>query len=295
MNTVVQPFSRTAHAKLNLRLDVGPIAGSLHQVVSVVAALDLADELHFSPSPAGLQVVCEGAALDERDNLAWRAVRALDREPLSVRIVIDKRIPVQAGLGGGSADAAAALLGIGKILAENGALIERERIARAALHTGSDVPAFLVPGLRIVSGVGDVVTPWPCQAPPWGIVLLRPDVGSPTARAYALLDAAGVPHELKPGAMASAEATCEAFAAADLDRLVVSLHNDFTSVIERELPAVARARDRLRAAGARGTILCGSGSCVAGLFENANDARDALGRTALAGGEWACVTGFCSD
>ncbi len=295
MKTVVRAFSLTAHAKLNLRLEVGPIVGSLHQVVSVVAALDLADELHFSASSSGLQVACQGLDLDERDNLAWRAVRALDPEPLDVRITIEKRIPTQAGLGGGSTDAAAALRGVGVILGQNGVKLARERIEQAALRTGSDVPALLVPGLRVVSGVGDVVVNRACNAPPWGVVLLQPDAVSPTRRAYELLDAAGVPHELGPKAMDSAEAMCAAFAGADLEGVLGLLHNDFSDVIERELPAVGKIRARLRAAGAAGTILCGSGSCVAGLFESHAHAREGLGRMALAEAEWACVTGFCCD
>ena len=295
MKTVVRAFSLKAHAKLNLRLEVGPIVGPLHQVVSVVAALDLADELHFSPSPPGLQIVCQGLDLDERDNLVWRAVRALDREPPDVRITIEKRIPTQAGLGGGSADAAAALLGVGTIFAYNGVAVARERIEHAALRTGSDVPALLVPGLRIVSGVGDVVARRSCSAPPWGVVLVRPDAVSPTNRAYELLDAAAIPHSLGSTALDSAEAMCAAFARADLEGVLSLLHNDFTDVIERELRSVAFARARLRAAGAAGTIVCGSGSCIAGLFESQDRAHAALGRMTLAKGEWACVTGFCGD
>jgi 4-diphosphocytidyl-2-C-methyl-D-erythritol kinase len=291
VSTAVCAFSRPARAKLNLRLEVGPRDGALHRVLSVLAELELADLVRFEPSPS-FDVRCEGAALRRDDNLAWRAAQALALPLPGVSIVVEKQIPMQAGLGGGSSDAAAALLGLATISSRNGTPISPERIADAALRTGSDVPSFLVPGLRIVSGVGDVVTSYRCPAPPWGIVLLRPRLGSSTARAYALLDAAGVPHELEKPAMRAAEAMCAAFCAHEFDGFVTSLHNDFAEVMERELPAIAHARERLEKAGARGTILCGSGSCVAGFFWDDARACDAAERIRLDDGEWIQVTRF---
>ncbi len=287
-------FSLPAHAKLNLRLEVGPISGSLHQLLSVVSSLELADELRFWPSRDGFAVRCERADLAERDNLAWQAARMLLEELPPVRIVVHKNIPMQAGLGGGSADAAAALRGLALILAQREVEITHDRLAAAALRTGSDVPALLAPGLRIVSGVGDVVTRRAASAPAWGIVLLRPSVGSSTAVAYRMLDDARVPHDLHGGSSA-AEEMCVAYASADFPRFVSLLHNDFTSVIEHTLPDVAAARRRLETAGAGGTILCGSGSCVAGFFPTRAAADDALQHIALAQGEWATSTGFCGD
>ena len=292
MKTVIRGFSLEAHAKLNLRLEIGLLAGSLHQVVSVFAELELADELHFTASADGFQVVCEGVDLAERDNLAWRAAQALRRELPGVRIVIEKNIPMQAGLGGGSADAAAVLRGLARIFSEESTPLSHQQLAEAALRTGSDVPSFLTSGLRIVSGVGDVVARRSAQAPPWGIALLRPMVGSATARAYALLDAAGIPHNLGDLEVAFAEDMCAAYAACDFNRFIELLHNDFTAVIERELPAVAHARERLRRAGAQASILCGSGSCVAGFFDTQAAAREAVERVRLGKDEWISVTGF---
>jgi len=292
---MVHRFSLGAHAKLNLRLEVGLLAGSLHQIVSAVAELELADNLHFTPSSAGFQVVCEDAGVAEHDNLAWRAGQALQRELPGVRVVIDKNIPMQAGLGGGSADAAGVLRGLASIFSEEGAPLSHQHLAEAALRTGSDVPSFLTSGLRIVSGVGDRVERRSAQAPPWGIVLLRPPVGSATSRAYELLDVRGIPHDLGDAALASAEDMCAAYAASDFDRFVALLHNDFSTVIERELPAVADAHERLQRAGAQATILCGSGSCVAGFFQTRAAACEAVERVALGVDEWIHATGFSGD
>jgi 4-diphosphocytidyl-2-C-methyl-D-erythritol kinase len=295
VRTVLSAFSLEAHAKLNLRLEVGPLAGSLHQLLSVVAELELADELHFNPSPGGFQVVCEHSELAERDNLAWQAAQALERELPHVRLVIEKNIPMQAGLGGGSADAAGALLGLALIFSGDGVPVSHQQLTDAALRTGSDVPSFLTSGLRIISGVGDTVVRRVAQTPHWGIALLQPAIGSSTAYAYALLDEAGVPHDLGNESLASADEICDAYAASDFDRFVELLHNDFTDAIECSLPAVAQARERLKRAGARATLLCGSGSCVAGFFETRTAAHDALAKISVEAGEWTYATGFSSD
>ncbi len=292
MKALAKPFTRFAHAKLNLCLEVGLPARGLHTVVSAIAELSVADVVRFEPSPEGFGVVCDLPGLDEESNIAWRAAAALELLLPDVRVVIEKKIPPQSGLGGGSSDAATVLAGLATILLENGVSVSRERVATAALLAGSDVPSFFVSGLRIVSGVGDVVQSRACQAPAWSIVLLRPPVGSSTAHAYELLDRNGVPHELGAGAMAAADTLCEAFCRADFDRFLSLLHNDFTHTIESAMPAVAGARRRLTDAGARATILCGSGSCVAGFFEEEAQAHKAAERIVLGEGEWMSVTTF---
>ena len=295
MSASLRAFSLDAHAKVNLRLEVGPRAGSHHLILSVVAELELADEVHFEPWHGGFEVVCEGERIAERDNLAWRAAHALCPRPPGVRVRIEKQIPAQAGLGGGSADAAATLIGLCSILADSETPVTHDRMLQAAAQTGSDVPGFLSSGLRVVSGTGDVVERRLGPAPLWGIVLLRPAAGSSTSDAYAALDTAGVPHELGAPARAAADEMCDAFAGADFARFVAALHNDFSTTIERTIPAVALARQRLEQAGAQATILCGSGSCVAGFFADRAAAHGARERLTLDDGEWALATGFSSD
>jgi 4-diphosphocytidyl-2-C-methyl-D-erythritol kinase len=292
VKTAAAAFSVPAHAKLNLRLEVGPKTGDLHSILSVITELELADELELRPSSDGFRVTCDLDELSGRDNVVWRAAQALGVELPDVCIAIAKRIPTQAGLGGGSADAAAALRALTQILREHGVTVAQEGVMQAALSAGSDIPALLAPGLKIVSGVGDTVALRYADAPPWGIVLLHPGVGSSTARAYQLLDGAAVPHALSRGAFDAAEAMCDAFAAADLDRFLGLLHNDFSEAVERALPQVADARERLERAGAHATILCGSGSCVAGFFDDRAAALEALQFLQPRADEWVAVTEF---
>lgn len=292
METIAGALSIRAHAKLNLRLEVGPKAQALHSVASVMADLELADELLFSPSAGGFSFSCAGTDIPKEENLVWRAAHALSLPLPDVNITLHKHIPQQAGLGGGSADAAATLAGLSLLYTERGVSISATQLSDAALRCGSDVPSCLVAGLKTVAGVGDVVLSRACAPPPWGVVLLRPSVRSSTALAYQLLDEQRPDRQFLPNVAAQSEAMCAAFAAFDLDAFCSLLHNDFGEVIERALPAVAQARRRLDQAGARATILCGSGSCVAGFFERCDMADEARERLELGRDEWSATTGF---
>jgi 4-diphosphocytidyl-2-C-methyl-D-erythritol kinase len=283
--------TRLAHAKLNLRLEVGPKTGRLHPLVSAIVTLELADELAFAPARGGFSVSSPNAAIPERDNLVWRAAHELALTP-PVAVTIRKHIPVQAGLGGGSADAAEMLKALAESAAQAGHPISPDALSAAAARLGSDVPAALVPGLKIVSGAGERVTSYSCSAPPWGVVLLKPVTGSDTTRAYALLDERGPRPPLGEQHLSRARAVCAAFASQNFNDFLALLHNDFTDVVESALPAVAEVRRRLERSGARATTLCGSGSCVAGLFEDAARARDARASFEVGAGEFCAVTRF---
>jgi 4-diphosphocytidyl-2-C-methyl-D-erythritol kinase len=283
---------RRAHAKLNLRLEVGSRRNGLHPLVSLIASVRIADILRFDRSTAQFEVRCRGCEIPTEENLVWRAAGELGVPPPPVAITIRKLIPLQAGLGGGSADAAAALLGIAQILTENGNRISASAIFEAASRVGSDVPSALVPGVKVVAGTGDLVTPQRCRVPSWGILLLKPHAGSDTGRAYRLLDSVGVSRDLTDSAVERARAMCSALDSANFHDFLGLLHNDFSPVIEAAIPEVAAARKRVEQAGAAGVLLCGSGSCVAGFFESGEAARQAQKRVALLDGEWCAVTGF---
>ena len=125
-------FLLKARAKLNLALSLGSVrANGLHEVRSFVASLALGDDLWFEPHDGTFTVVCEGIDLPERENLVFRAGEALGVDSRGVLIRIEKRIPTEAGLGGGSADAAAALMGLARIARERGAGLCRSSMAES--------------------------------------------------------------------------------------------------------------------------------------------------------------------
>jgi 4-diphosphocytidyl-2-C-methyl-D-erythritol kinase len=294
MAATARAFVLMARAKFNLRLDVGALrADGLHDVRSVVAELLVADELVFLPSESGFRVSCDDLSIAESENLALRAANALGIDLPSIHILIKKRLPVEAGLGGGSADAATALRGLVAALAETGVTVSHEAMLAAAARVGSDVPACLIPGLKLVEGAGEKVRPIVASTPHWGLLLLKPAIGVPTATAYRLLDdARAAGGDLPRSVGGSIEELCDAIARGDFGRVCALAHNDLQRPVEAAHPFVAAARLRLVSAGAATTILCGSGSCVAGLFENVAEAQKALALVRPARGEWAAATGF---
>lgn len=294
MASAAQTFARSARAKLNLRLEVGGKgADGLHAVRSVVAELRLCDTVEFAQATAGFTVTCDDQRISGTSNLAWRVITALGVDPPSVRVHIEKAIPLQAGLGGGSADAAAALLGIVQILRGRGVAVSDEQVRQAAIRTGSDVAACMVAGLKVVEGTGDVVRSVAARPPSWGVLLLKPAAGVPTAEAYRKLDKsrAGSFGEALLGGTES-EALCCAYAESDLSAARTLLRNDLQGPVESAFPHVADARRRLERTGAAAVVLCGSGSTVAAFFETRAGAERAERTLNTTAGDWTCVTGF---
>jgi 4-diphosphocytidyl-2-C-methyl-D-erythritol kinase len=225
-------------------------------------------------------------------NLCWQAAQALSERagaPLSAHIAIAKQIPPRAGLGGGSSDAAGALVGLNELF---GLGLDRESLAEVAAAVGSDVPFFLTGGAALIQGRGERVTPLECggsRAVP-ACALALPDLPFiATAEAYARLNAP--PFSPPAGGLApETERMVAALESNDLDRIAAALHNDFERVIFAEFAPIARLRDDLLAAGCRGALLAGSGAAVFGLAESRPQAEAIAARCRPPGG-WSAAAG----
>jgi 4-diphosphocytidyl-2-C-methyl-D-erythritol kinase len=294
-------FLLKARAKLNLTLTLGSVqANGLHEIRSFVASLTLADDVWFEPQDGSFTVVCRGIDVPERENLAFRAgealAEALGADTRGVQIRIEKSIPAQAGLGGGSADAAAALVGLTRIASERGAgPVAQADLFRIAATLGSDVPACLIPGFKRISGTGEIVQPDEVPRPRWGVALLKPEASLSTAIAYRLFDERELELERPSNPLAArdrVEHISASIRSGSYAAFCGLLHNDFDPPVRRALPDVARAHDRLRTAGADATVLCGSGTTVAGFFPTVADAEVSISRIGLGPGEWSAATGF---
>jgi 4-diphosphocytidyl-2-C-methyl-D-erythritol kinase len=257
-----------APAKLNLCLYLGRARGDgLHELCSLFEPLALADLLTVEPAERD-EVLCPGVEGAPEENLAARALGALraagwEREPL--RIEIEKRTPVAAGLGGGSADAAAVL----RLAA--GEVADLPAIAAAL---GADVPSQLRPSLALVRGAGERVEPLP-QPAPHAVVLLPGGGGLATAAVFAEADRLGLGRE--PGELDDLAAALRVAAGAGASPLAYPelLVNDLEPAARALRPDVGEALDRLRAAGAAVAILSGSGPTAVGLFADLGAAREA--------------------
>ncbi len=244
-----------APAKLNLTLEVlARRVDGYHGVRSVMVPLDLADEVAIKPSRC-FSFACSDPQLDAERNLAVAALRALGDLP-PVRIVLRKRVPVQAGLGGGSSDAAAMLRAAMRGLFGPQPRRDWLNIARTL---GSDVPFFLAETGALVEGTGERVTPTGAL-PQWHALIVKPPVAISTAAAYAALDSAARPRRARSGSVSLA--ALEALQRGDFDRVESLLQNDFQDAVASSSPEVAAALRSLRSAGAGNALLTGSGSCV---------------------------------
>ena len=254
-----------AAAKLNLCLYLGPPRDDgLHELCSLFEPLALADLIAVSEAERD-GVICAGV---EGENLAARALAALrergwERPPL--RIEIEKRIPVAAGLGGGSADAAAVLrLAAGEL----------SDLSGLAAELGADVPSQLRPSLALVRGAGERVEPLPAPAP--HAALLLPDGGGlSTAAVFAEADrlGAGRPaEELQALAATLHEAAGAGASPLSYPELLV---NDLEAPARSLRPAIGAALEALREAGAPVAILSGSGPTAVGLFPDIGAAHAA--------------------
>jgi 4-diphosphocytidyl-2-C-methyl-D-erythritol kinase len=261
----------SAPAKINLCLFVGPVreADGKHELVSVMQSLTLADDLELSDAGAGAsadEVVCPGV---EGPNLALAALAALraatawDAPPQ--RLTIAKRVPVAAGMGGGSGDAAAAL----RLAARASGRGDDALLLRLAAELGADVPAQVRPGRALATGAGEGVRRLP-DGPPIGVLVLPHDAPLSTAAVYREADRLGLTRDAP--ALAKALAAVDAALPGPLPHEL--LVNDLAPAARALEPAIADAEKEAAAAGADHVLVSGSGPTVLGLF----DGEDGPGR-----------------
>ena len=255
-----------APGKVNLCLFVGePRADGYHPLVSVFQSVSLADELRLEPAPgaAADEVVCPGVA---GDNLAARAL-ALYREASGwdgppVRLTIRKRIPVAAGMGGGSADAAAAL----RLAAHAAGRPDDPLIAELAPRLGGDVPSQIAPGRALVTGSGEHVEPRPAPEP-FGLVIVPSAEELSTPAVYGEADRLGLP---RTGAeLRRAEAEIRGGALPPV--------NDLQDAARSLCPSIDTALEAVRASGADHVLVSGSGPTVFGVFPGPGGVEAARG------------------
>ncbi|MGA8576954.1 MAG: 4-(cytidine 5'-diphospho)-2-C-methyl-D-erythritol kinase [Candidatus Cybelea sp.] len=244
-----------APAKINLTLEVlARRPDGYHGIRSVMVPLDLSDELTVVPS-AEFAFRCDRVELEGERNLAVAAFRALG-DVAAMQIELRKRIPVQAGLGGGSSDAAAVLRAA--MDGAFGPLPDRDWLSLAR-SLGSDVPFFLAGTAALVEGTGERVTPTG-RLPQWHAAIVKPPVAVSTAEAYERIDRLQRPQ--RPRKDSASIAMTEALQRGDFAGVESLMQNDFHDAIASAVPEIANSVAALHAAGATNALLAGSGSCV---------------------------------
>jgi 4-diphosphocytidyl-2-C-methyl-D-erythritol kinase len=261
-----------AHAKVNLDLRVlGVRADGYHELRTVFQTIELHDTLVCTDTPGPFTLKCRvpGVPLDA-GNLVWKAAAALwkalgrNGEIRDAVVQIDKKIPVEAGLGGGSADAAAALLALARLW--GGAPVTLLREVGATI--GADVPFFLSGGTALGLGRGEEIYPL-VDLPPHFVVIVRPPFGVSTAEAYSWYDddrAAGQRDENREFQMLPVPWPSRA----------AQMVNDLEPPVGRRHPETGAIKQQLRELGATAAAMSGSGSAVFGLFRSRGAAERAV-------------------
>jgi len=284
-----ETFTLPAFAKINLSLRVlGRRADGYHELRTVFQTISLRDELTFESSAGGgIELICAAPDIpSDVGNLVHRAATAL-RERFGVRrgarIRLVKRIPAGGGLGGGSSDAATALVGLTHLW---GIETEAGELSKIGARLGADVPFFLTGGTALGTGTGADITPLEDEARRH-LILVTPCVRVSTADAYGALSATALTKAESAVILPISHMEAEFH---DSPREVWS--NDFEPVVFRLFPEIERAKDALTKAGARRAILSGSGSSVFGVFDKESEAGRARGVLVVEDGwqVFACAT-----
>ncbi len=282
-----------APAKINLTLEVlARRPDGYHALRSVMVPIALADELVFEPGEH-FSFTCDPPSL-ANDNLVTRAFEQIGMSGAAGSVALRKRVPVGAGLGGGSSDAASVLrAAMSGTFGETGA---RDWVADARA-LGSDVPFFLVDGPALVEATGERVTALG-SAPPWWVVVVIPDVHVATGPAYDALDAARAlqPSPTRPRSDSATLRCAEALQRADYAAVLATLTNDFEPVVRAAYAAVDAALRALDDAGApHPAMLSGSGGACYALFGDEVSARTYTARLRAPAGAAVHVVPFAAS
>lgn len=262
-----------APAKINLFLDIrGKRNDGYHIVSMVMQSISLCDEITVSDTDDGeINILCsdENVPLDE-NNTVYKAVQLFfketEKENKGIEIKIKKNIPTEAGLGGGSTDAAAVLYALNKMYDTE---LSRKELAEIGAEIGADVPFCVYGGTMSASGIGTILSPLP-DLPECCFVIVKPDIGVCTKEAYEKSD---LPEF---SAIKGMDKITESICEANIKSVAKHLYNKFEVVMA--LPEVEKIKQIMLEYGALGAAMTGSGSAVFGIFDNDNMRDDCAKR-----------------
>ncbi|MDQ3862748.1 MAG: 4-(cytidine 5'-diphospho)-2-C-methyl-D-erythritol kinase [Actinomycetota bacterium] len=261
-----------AFAKVNYALEVlGLREDGYHEVRTVLQSISLADEVGIEDIAEGFELSLEPAHKEvgppERNTayLAWKLLERLTGEALPARVRLRKEIPAGAGLGGGSADAAAVLLGLNELF---GLGLPAGELREVGVEIGADVPFCISGGTALGEGVGEILTP--LGAPPeHRLVVAKPPGSADTGEIYRAYD------EAKIESARSVDPVASALRSGSLPALGAAVGNDLKSVTVGFVPEVAALEQAFLKSGALGASMSGSGTAVYGIFDDEESARSA--------------------
>lgn len=258
-----------AYAKINLGLDVvRRLENGYHEVKMVMQAIGLHDTLRLEKAKEGIVLFTDSAEVpNDESNLAYKAARLLKERcgvTEGIAIHLQKRIPVAAGMAGGSTDAAAVLKGMNRLFSLG--LSERE-LCDMGVRLGADVPYCIMGGTALAEGIGEKLTALP-DAPDCHVLVAKPPVGVSTKYAYENLKLCGIRHPDIDGMVSAVRE-------GSLAGIVSRMENVLESVTEKEYPIIAGLKRLMEKNGARKALMSGSGPTVFGIYDDREEAEKA--------------------
>lgn len=262
-----------AFAKVNYALDVLDLRDDgYHDIRTVMQSISLADEIEVEPADSGFGLTVEPAETDvgpKEKNTVYAAWKELSKEAgrsLPARVRLYKKIPSGAGLGGGSADAAAVLVALNELFDLD---LDEERLRAVGLRVGADVPFCVSGGTALGEGVGELLTPL-AAAPDHRLVVARPTEAANTAEVYRAYDS-------RPAqSVFYSDFVEEAIEAGDVVALGAGVGNALSPVTREIVPAVRGLEESLLDAGSLGAAMSGTGTSVYGIFADEGAATAAM-------------------
>jgi|Deesub1362B_J571_1020462.scaffolds.fasta_scaffold00080_44 4-diphosphocytidyl-2-C-methyl-D-erythritol kinase len=265
-------FKLQAPAKINWFLKIlSKRPDGYHNLFSLMQKITLYDTLVFELIPKGIEVTCT-EDIKMQENLVYKTALLLQRHTSiqkGARIHVIKRIPLQAGLGGGSTDAATTLIGLNRLWRLN---LSEKQLFNIASAIGSDVPFFLSSPLSLVMGRGEIVKPLYKKTRRFWLLILKPPYGISTKKAYSLVN---INRTDRRDLETLLQETLEALQYKDKTSLMYVLQNDLEEPVFRLYPELKEIKNRLIEAGSLAALLAGSGSSVFGVFNSFEEAYTA--------------------
>lgn len=268
---IMNEISIKAMGKINLGLDVlGKRADGYHEVRMIMQSVELGDTLKFTKTEEeGIKIRTNKKDLPtDENNLVYKAIKLMQEEyklPGGIKVSLEKQIPVAAGMGGGSTDAAAALIGMNKLFALG---LTEERLKELGLKLGADVPFCIMGGTALAEGIGEVLTALPA-APSCYVLIARPDIEVSTKEVYGSLYAESI--KSRPDITGMIQSVWNKNLSGIADRM----ENVLEAVTVKKHPVIEQLKDKMRQEGAMDAMMSGSGPTVFGIFPDAVQAGEA--------------------
>lgn len=277
----METLKLNAYAKINLGLDViGRLPNGYHEVKMIMQSVGICDELTFEKQPSGITVTTDSGELPaDENNLIYRAAKLLlDTCAVKegVRIHLTKRIPIAAGMAGGSTDAAATLKAVNQLFRFGKT---KEELMELGVKIGADVPYCILGGTALAEGIGERLTPLP-PMPDCHLLVAKPDINVSTKYVYTTLDAAPILFHPDIDGMTAA------IFAGDLTGITAKLGNVLETVTVPAHPIISKIKEKFLELGSDGVLMSGSGPTVFGIFSDKTAAEKAyasMKQSSLAG------------